>query len=529
MYRPNHGMVNPPMFFKAAVDNRRASVPAAVPTMSPVNITMNSVPPPPAPASAPASAPSAGLYTHMVSPPPASRKEEKYLDNYYQVVHPILPILPSKSVVEQWLAQAEPTLGAKLRECLLLALKNIYVSTGGAQTGSESVLRELCELQIMLGSDVSAAKAGLAQNAATPASTSHLLHLMIQLLVFVHTQDYSRLASAVSQSYALGIHTVHMSCRRPEFEAALGLIAQHNQPDSSNVDIDGIRDTSYRLSMIVFVLDRLNSLRMQTPALMDPQLVLKTLAEGLPAVLQKLEGLRFLVGLSLSVATPETASFSLQRADWFKKPLNQVGNPTLTQHTFDRLVRTVRGQAVSWAKAMSLYAEAIRQYQQQQGWEKILSTISSLVDTVDTSLMAAVPLVSEYFVHEVIALISGLVTAFGSEIDYEAVHMAGEVVERRFPQQVDHWRHCVAPHMPQNDVADMSVVNLAVNGGNNNSAPSSTAPSATTASTASSTSSISSPPPMSIRTLPPAGFMQKPFDKSLLEGLASVAMHRPRH
>ncbi|RDW23880.1 hypothetical protein B0I72DRAFT_12694 [Yarrowia lipolytica] len=538
MYRPN-------MFFKV---DRRASLPGYPP-----NMTM----PNPAPKSegyAPSqvsnSPPHSSFSSHQTqqphsmgqatATPPPSRSEEKYLDNYYQVVHPILPILPPKAVVEQWLVQAEPTVGAKLRECLLLALKNIYVSSGGAQTGSESVARQLCELQIALASSetvsdlsLGSAKQAISNNTCSTAATTHILHLMIQLLVFVQTQDYSRLATSVAQGYALGIHTIYTTGKRPEFESALNLMTHHNNEATSthnNVDNESIWDTCYRLHMLVFVLDRLHSLRMSTPALMDPQLVLVTLCDGLPKVLLKLQGLNFLVALALSVATPETQSFSLQRHEWFKKSLLQPGNPSLTQHAFDRLMQSVRGQAVSWAKAMSLYAEAIRQYQQQQGWEKILSTISSLVDTVDTSLMAAVPLISEYFVHEVISLISGLVSAFGSEIDYEAVHMAGEVVERRFPQQVNHWKLAVAPKLPKNDVAD-AVVMAAVN-----SAHSSAPPSATTASTASSTSSLSSPPPMSIRTLPPAGslghqqgFMQKPFDKSLLEGLASVAMHRPRH
>ncbi|KAG5362572.1 putative lipase [Yarrowia sp. B02] len=519
MYRPN-------MFFKV---DRRASLPGYPPNMAM---------PSPAPKSegyAPSvvgNSPPHNSFSpghnmpHATATPPPSRSEEKYLDNYYQVVHPILPILPPKTIVEQWLAQAEPTVGAKLRECLLLALKNIYVSSGGAQTGSESVARQLCELQIALASsDLSAAKQAISANSCSPVATTHILHLMIQLLVFVQTQDYSRLATAVAQGYALGIHTIYTTGKRPEFEAALAIMTHHNNEATSthnNVDNESIWDTCYRLHMLVFVLDRLHSLRMSTPALMDPQLVLVTLCDGLPKVLLKLQGLNFLVALALSVATPETQSFSLQRHEWFKKSLLQPGNPSLTQHTFDRLVQSVRGQAVSWAKAMSLYAEAIRQYQQQQGWEKILSTISSLVDTVDTSLMAAVPLISEYFVHEVISLISGLVSAFGSEIDYEAVHMAGEVVERRFPQQINHWKSAVAPKLPKNDVAD-AVVMAAVN-----SAHSSAPPSATTASTASSTSSLSSPPPMSIRTLPPAGslghqqgFLQKPFDKSLLEGLAS--------
>ncbi|KAA8915843.1 hypothetical protein TRICI_002016 [Trichomonascus ciferrii] len=155
--------------------------------------------------------------------------DDRCIDNYYQVVHPALPILPSSKVRlrARLLACSNPT----LRYTLLCAVCGLVKKNeGGGDYYRQQVLQGVVHA-----------------DTRTMASQSRILYLMSLALLFLQTGDAMWLGAAINFAYEMGLHShTHSS-----------------SSGSGSGDDDGA--VGRRLFLVLVMLDRLNATLKRVP------------------------------------------------------------------------------------------------------------------------------------------------------------------------------------------------------------------------------------------------------------------------
>lgn len=156
--------------------------------------------------------------------------EDRYIDTYYQVIHPTVPVLPSSKVRlrARLLACNNPS----LRYTLLCALNGLVTKRQRDNARSADYRH-----QVLMGI------MQCASGAEPLGAQSRILHFMTLILLYLQTQESMWLGSAINVSYDIGLH----HSERPK----------------------GLSDDDYhvsrRLFLVLTFLDRLHANLRQTP------------------------------------------------------------------------------------------------------------------------------------------------------------------------------------------------------------------------------------------------------------------------
>lgn len=153
--------------------------------------------------------------------------DDRCIDNYYQVVHPALPILPSSKV--RLRARLLACSNTTLRYTLLCAVCGLVKKNeGGGDYYRQQVLQ------------------GVVQADTRAMSTqSRILYLMSLALLFLQTGDAMWLGAAINFAYEMGLHTAAAAAA------------------TASGDDDGA--VARRLFLVLVMLDRLNATLKRVP------------------------------------------------------------------------------------------------------------------------------------------------------------------------------------------------------------------------------------------------------------------------
>lgn len=151
--------------------------------------------------------------------------DDRCIDNYYQVVHPALPILPSSKV--RLRARLLACSNTTLRYTLLSAVCGLVKKNeGGGDYYKQQVLQGVVQA-----------------DTRAMSNQSRILYLMSLTLLFLQTGDSMWLGAAINFAYEMGLHNVGKN--------------------SASGDDDGA--VARRLFLVLVMLDRLNATLKRVP------------------------------------------------------------------------------------------------------------------------------------------------------------------------------------------------------------------------------------------------------------------------
>ena len=172
--------------------------------------------------------------------------DDRIIDCYYQVIHPVLPILPSSKLRlrQRLLSCSNPI----LRYTLLcgvcgLVKKDTWsqkpVATGTASTPSTPLIEY--KVQLLQG----ILQISSQENVSILDPQSKILYLMSMILLFLQTDDSMWLGAAINLAFEMRLHDQSNKSKSDEAHSDLMF------PDS--------RASKRRLFLILVILDRLNA------------------------------------------------------------------------------------------------------------------------------------------------------------------------------------------------------------------------------------------------------------------------------
>lgn len=162
--------------------------------------------------------------------------DDRCIDNYYQVIHPTLPILPSSKV--RLRARLLACSNTNLRYTVLCAVNGLVKKKNDNESQNDY---QYYKTQVLRG---------MTQEDTTHMSNqSRILYLMSLILLFLQTSDSIWLGGAINLAYEMGLHNQQQQQQ---------LLTNNNSADDDSA-------VARRLFLILVNLDRLNATLKQVP------------------------------------------------------------------------------------------------------------------------------------------------------------------------------------------------------------------------------------------------------------------------